>query len=606
VWTMRNLVSWFKVYTNNGRRGNDTTRTTQADTWNQENNNSSSTNNDDHSTNGVQLVQQQQQQQQQQQESILNNTNSSAVPIPSIHVSSNSTEENTNNNNTEFNNINNNNNNNTSILDSSSSLAVTPKKRKSRSKWVSSLHLIRKEGSYHLGFMTPRESKKCSKNYAAAASTALVNWADVPYPFDISALDTSETDKEINEIMQNEELLEAYDQSEIHMAAILGNLSHMNTLVEKHLGFMTQQYNDINNDHKKEIIAKFCSTKKGEKWNTPLHIATFKDQFEVVKFLVECCFVDVNEVNKEEATSLHCACAKNRRVIAQFLLDHGANVKARDEYGYSPLQIALKAKNFDIADDLVHFGAALDFKRFDGKTALHIMAEQGNIEGLKFLLEKHQCGAVFTKDQKGNIPLICAVKKNKTEAVRYLCSYHRQHKNIGQVLRHKNELGRNVMHVAVDDLDKEENAYAMVRTLIESLFVDETLELLKELLNERDKACCYTPLHCATRRNYSEVVKLLLISGSDVNIVDENGNTALHLALCNKKHRLQDEEVFEKNRLLTLQRLIEHPRCKIDIKNKSKQNAKMIIRSSKNDQFKKLLKDQRKLRISASSYYLSV
>jgi ankyrin repeat protein len=72
--------------------------------------------------------------------------------------------------------------------------------------------------------------------------------------------------------------------------------------------------------------------------STPLHCATWKGHPEVVKALLAA-GADVNSVNQNEhwgTTPLHAAAHANQAVIAQLLIDHGAN-PSRDSEGRTPL-----------------------------------------------------------------------------------------------------------------------------------------------------------------------------------------------------------------------------------------------------------------------------
>ena len=92
--------------------------------------------------------------------------------------------------------------------------------------------------------------------------------------------------------------------------------------------------------------------------STPLHCATWKGHPEVVKALLAA-GADVNSVNQNEhwgTTPLHAAAHANQAVIAQLLIDHGANPRAQDGEGRTPLFHTTFHKAKAVAKLLQQFG----------------------------------------------------------------------------------------------------------------------------------------------------------------------------------------------------------------------------------------------------------
>ena len=56
----------------------------------------------------------------------------------------------------------------------------------------------------------------------------------------------------------------------------------------------------------------------------------------------------------------------------------------------------------------------------------------------------------------------------------------------------------------------------------------------QSLINAKTEPQNLTPLHLAAEEGYVEIVNLLLTNEADMNAVDENGNTPLHLAVLNE------------------------------------------------------------------------
>ena len=70
-----------------------------------------------------------------------------------------------------------------------------------------------------------------------------------------------------------------------------------------------------------------------------LHLAVWFKCFDVISFLLkECSGTDVNVTDDDLYTPLHKAYAYGHTQIAQYLIQHGADVYAVDKYGHTPYE----------------------------------------------------------------------------------------------------------------------------------------------------------------------------------------------------------------------------------------------------------------------------
>ena len=70
-----------------------------------------------------------------------------------------------------------------------------------------------------------------------------------------------------------------------------------------------------------------------------LHIAVICNCFNVIGFLLEeCSGIDVNVTDDDLWTPLHLAYLYGHTQIAQYLIQHGADVYAVDSYGQTPYE----------------------------------------------------------------------------------------------------------------------------------------------------------------------------------------------------------------------------------------------------------------------------
>jgi ankyrin repeat protein len=113
---------------------------------------------------------------------------------------------------------------------------------------------------------------------------------------------------------------------------------------------------------------------------TLLNWAAYGGAFEVAKLLIDK-GADVNAHLSEKAwTPLMNASAMGFPLIANALIEHGAQVNALDSDGYSALAFAAEKKRADIVRILLAHGA-------DGGNALVQMARTGQIDALNLLVE---------------------------------------------------------------------------------------------------------------------------------------------------------------------------------------------------------------------------
>ncbi len=126
--------------------------------------------------------------------------------------------------------------------------------------------------------------------------------------------------------------------------------------------------------------------------STPLHMASRGGHVEVAHLLVEH-GADVKAKNKDRWTPLHSAMGAGSVDLARFFVENGADVKAKDNHGSTPLHEAVRAGSVDLARFLVERGADVEARDNDGWTPLDcarhgIVKNEGMRENIaRFLLE---------------------------------------------------------------------------------------------------------------------------------------------------------------------------------------------------------------------------
>ena len=216
---------------------------------------------------------------------------------------------------------------------------------------------------------------------------------------------------------------------------------------------------------------------------SPLQLAAIHGHFEIMKVLIENGAIIDSRNNCSSATALHYAVeSKYRNVtIVKELLIHGAQPDLKTNSGHTALQIAstkpLNPSTLLIIDELVKFGATIDMKNEHCDTALHIATRKGHVDVVRRLLE---CGADVN----------CTTR-----------------------------IGMTPLHIASS-----------------AGHIDVVKEILLKgpLLNIKAANLEWTPLFLACKWDRTNVVKVLLEAGADLNIQNVWGETSLYKAVARK------------------------------------------------------------------------
>ena len=316
------------------------------------------------------------------------------------------------------------------------------------------------------------------------------------------------------------------NQTGLHLAAISGHVDLTKFLIEKDKENAGEYQNQLINE-------------KDLNGNTPLHYAAMAGQLDMAKILLE---KDANETaeNKDKKkfheiqdptgrALLHTAVLKADLEVIKLLISKGADIKAKDGRGYTPLRYAVLGGHVGVAKHLIDNGADINAQDRDGNTPLHYAILGGHVEVAKYLIDN---GAQFSvKNKKNQTPLDLAVKEKKFELACYL---------IDKGAQIKDATNPYLMHTAV---------------------FHNQIELTKQLIakgadiNELG-ANGYTPLHVAVGKGNVEMVRFLVgQKGANVSAQDEQGNTPLYYAV--------------KNKNLELVRILLQHGAKVDVKNRN-------------------------------------
>ena len=151
-----------------------------------------------------------------------------------------------------------------------------------------------------------------------------------------------------------------------------------------------------------------------------LHIAVGLDSMEIATALIEAGADLEAEGEPARAHPLHIAAQSNQAAMTNLLLEHGAQVDARDGQGRTPLMIAAINDKLEVAKVLLNHGA--DPRAQDsiyGEMPIHNACYRGGIEIVTLLLSR----GVDVNSRSvlyGQTPLFYAARKNHLEVVKLL------------------------------------------------------------------------------------------------------------------------------------------------------------------------------------------
>ena len=110
--------------------------------------------------------------------------------------------------------------------------------------------------------------------------------------------------------------------------------------------------------------------------------------------------------------------------VNEYDISKGANVNIKDDFGQTPLHLAIKAKNFEVADILIMFGADMNIKNDKGATILHDCLYDGDEKMLKYIFKsmlKQGSSIIYNpKDNQNYTPLLYGFIKGNKQCLKFL------------------------------------------------------------------------------------------------------------------------------------------------------------------------------------------
>ena len=256
---------------------------------------------------------------------------------------------------------------------------------------------------------------------------------------------------------------------------------------------------------------------------TPLMTAAEKGQIKVVTYLIErgvrstsittSDYVNLRDDNGQ--TALHHAVQCFDPIsceILSCLIEHGGDVNCSTyKNRHTPLMIAAQTGQMKLVTFLIEHGANLDRRDKDDQTALHyaVCGSDVSCKILSYLIENGAEVNAFAR--RDNTPLMLACKYGHLNAVSSLIEH-------GAKVNLQDAIGNTAVHYALSCSNGSP-------------------EVLSRLMRDRaavNSACTRynsTPLMIACQYGHMNAVTFLIEHGANMDLQDQDGNTALHYAV---------------------------------------------------------------------------
>jgi len=227
-----------------------------------------------------------------------------------------------------------------------------------------------------------------------------------------------------------------------------------------------------------------------------IHTAAVAGDLNKVRALLESDPTLLESKDSGGSTPLLTACAAQRVAVANFLLEKGANVKARDGFQMTPLHRAsysyTQSQDLALIQRFIDMGADVNAQGYNGLIPLHQAAQSGGLAVARLLMDRGANVNAFDK-------------------------YTGAMGTAG--------ISGTVLQVAINFNPKEEMAMFLVGRGAK--------------LNRRDSSG-NTELHLAALKGYVELARALAGHGADIDAVNQYDRTALYYAAKHGYRRVAD------------------------------------------------------------------
>jgi ankyrin repeat protein len=283
--------------------------------------------------------------------------------------------------------------------------------------------------------------------------------------------------------------------------------------------------------------------------NNLLHHAVDAGNADIVALLLEQDGIDINRARDQYgSTPLIMAARDNNVVMAQLLMDHGADLEVGDDWNDTPVNIAAYRGSLDVLKLLVARGAATNVVNTQGVEALEHSQNQNHAEVEAYLLSLQQAAYADMTQEEKDEALLTAVRSDDAAMVAEMLAagadVNTSEQSLGltpiaiATVRHNLEIATLLLDADADVtvIDKQKN------NLLHHAATHNSTEIAALLL-ERDEIYLehrrtqwgFTPLMVAAFEGNVVMIELLVAHGADMEAGDNWHDTPLNSAAWNGK-----------------------------------------------------------------------
>ena len=226
---------------------------------------------------------------------------------------------------------------------------------------------------------------------------------------------------------------------------------------------------------------------------------------------------DVNIITDDGLTPLYIACYKGQKDIVNVLLSQESidiNKATATDNGITPLYIACEKGHTDIVNALLS-QESIDINKAEtdsGRTPLYIACANGHTDIVNALLSQESIDVNKATTDSGMTPLFNVCFKGHTDIVNALLSQESIDINVATT-----DYGKTPLYIA---------CYHGNTVIVNVLLNQESIDINKARTDNGK-----TPLHTACEEGHVNIVGLLLSDDNiNINVKDKDGRTALDMA----------------------------------------------------------------------------
>ena len=286
---------------------------------------------------------------------------------------------------------------------------------------------------------------------------------------------------------------------------------------------------------------------------TPLHFAVENRNFNCVKLLLSQTLVNVNARVARNWTALHMSVKKEANSISKLLISYGADSCIYDYKRRSPLHLAYRKCQDEIAVFMLKNYKDFSNNPVDGKgmSHFHIACEYGDNEVVANFLRyskidiNRPSGYVRNSLTNAQSPLHFAVASGNMETAELLIK-HGAVVNawnadgdtpLLMAIRHPNPLGYKFVQLLLESgadpnmASSRRGETALHRVILQKSACGKIFETLLAYKADVNQTCHseITALHLACLTRQPEFVRMLLDAGAEVDPVNKRGSMPIHM-----------------------------------------------------------------------------